>query len=494
MGLIKSRVLGAPIKLVLHLLEPFIPKPPKKITSIRSLGAQLKENKKYFVFNVTLGLMIMLLLHLFSDFKPVIESEDEFADVFIQLTANDKSKKGSTAYTFLDFDDESFTAWNEPFFTPRDKLLKLIQASVDAHAKVVVVDIDLHRPADIHYNRLLDYLDAYDDSCAARAKNNEPCAAVILVRSFAMPNKESIAIIRLAPARLESIVSRSANIHWASTLYEVSSDHKVRYWNLWQSACNAGDQSVPQIIPSVQLLALTLARSRHPANNQQELMRRLQVFIPPSCKRSDEKHNLPVEPLHLDGFQIDFDQERVSRRVFYSIPRKASTALTDSGEHVLHTIPAHIITDNHGQESSTAMLQNRIVLIGASHIESGDIHHTPLGTMPGSLIIINAMHSLQQYGDIASPHWLIKVVFEIILILMMSLAFLILESFWGYLFCLLVFASLLLPVSILLVGQGIWLDLALPLLALGIRQIAAEFEEMRKDHKMAGENQIAKSN
>jgi hypothetical protein len=39
---------------------------------------------------------------------------------------------------------------------------------------------------------------------------------------------------------------------------------------------------------------------------------------------------------------------------------------------------------------------------GSSYEQTGDYHLTPLGPMPGSMVVINAIHSLLQRGTPAS--------------------------------------------------------------------------------------------
>ncbi|HDN26266.1 MAG TPA: CHASE2 domain-containing protein, partial [Thioploca sp.] len=68
-------------------------------------------------------------------------------------------------------------------------------------------------------------------------------------------------------------------------------------------------------------------------------------------------------------------------------------------------------------------LTDSIVVIGGSYRDGRDIYLTPLGNMPGSLIIINAIHSLLQYNIIDPLPIGAKIMLIAILIFFMSLAF-----------------------------------------------------------------------
>ncbi|RKZ47087.1 MAG: hypothetical protein DRR16_27295 [Candidatus Parabeggiatoa sp. nov. 3] len=61
-----------------------------------------------------------------------------------------------------------------------------------------------------------------------------------------------------------------------------------------------------------------------------------------------------------------------------------------------------------------------VVVIGGSYREGHDYANlTPLGEMPGALIIINAIRTLLEYGEIKPlPNWLNVSTYVILLILM----------------------------------------------------------------------------
>jgi len=48
------------------------------------------------------------------------------------------------------------------------------------------------------------------------------------------------------------------------------------------------------------------------------------------------------------------------------------------------------------------------MVIGASFAESRDRHLTPLGEMPGTLVLINAIQSLYQHGELTAPPLWVK--------------------------------------------------------------------------------------
>jgi CHASE2 domain-containing sensor protein len=127
---------------------------------------------------------------------------------------------------------------------------------------------------------------------------------------------------------------------------------------------------------------------------------------------------------------------------------------------------------------SAAALKDNIVVIGGSYSDGRDMHSTPLGSMPGALIIINAIHSLLQHGEIKpSPIWL-KLLLTAIAIILVSILFMYLSSFWSVIFTGTTIIILLIPLSIWQLGHGVWIDFALPLLGVQLHQIATDFHNM----------------
>ncbi len=53
----------------------------------------------------------------------------------------DIPEKATPPFVLLDIDEKTYRALEEPFFTQRDKLLKLLKFAVEAIPKLIIVDI-----------------------------------------------------------------------------------------------------------------------------------------------------------------------------------------------------------------------------------------------------------------------------------------------------------------------------------------------------------------
>ena len=123
-------------------------------------------------------------------------------------------------------------------------------------------------------------------------------------------------------------------------------------------------------------------------------------------------------------------------------------------------------------EASLETLTDKIVVIGGSYSDGHDIHQTPLGRMPGALVLLNSIHSLLQYGNIKPlPDWS-KFFVTALLIALMGMIFLYVNSFWKAQVLNLLLIFILLPFSVALLRYGIWLNFATPLIFIQLYQIA----------------------
>jgi CHASE2 domain-containing sensor protein len=128
-------------------------------------------------------------------------------------------------------------------------------------------------------------------------------------------------------------------------------------------------------------------------------------------------------------------------------------------------------------DPSFDFFKDTIVVIGSSYAESGDIHATPLGEMPGPLILINAIKSFNQWGQITTPPPWIKWLIEALLIVFIAWVYAWANSFWGTLLVGITILAVFVPVSFWFFKAGMWVDFALPVFGMQLHQLIAEHEE-----------------
>jgi CHASE2 domain-containing sensor protein len=436
--------------------------------------------------SLVVGLAILWLIMTFQDTALVMNIEDTGMDWLMELREGiipPLADKDIPGFVLVDINDETYHAWGEPLFTPRNRLTNLIKAAVDAKARMVIVDIDVSQPTPVERSALhptdqalKNYLADYVTECKAKTDKDEECPSIIFVRAFrAAPDPVPVP----RTGFLEEIIAQSAPyLQWASAHFYRAEDQVVRRWQLWQPSCSTDKQ--PQIVPSIELLAMAMVQ-----NCTTQLQKALQPFQPQNCNGAYiPSQKPPPETVTLCDLSIGTKIRDVNQRIMYSMPwlkeNKLPWVMLSQADEEALTVCSALSVEAGTEKDCMARLTDRIVVIGGSYRDGGDVHLTPLDEMPGSLVIINAIHSLLHYEKIEQlPEWG-KGLITVILIIIMSLLFARFTSFWGLILSGVFLIFILLPVSIFLFRYGIWLDFALPLIAVQIYRIASDFDERRE--------------
>jgi CHASE2 domain-containing sensor protein len=434
---------------------------------------QVQHNYRHrFMMNMLVGLGIIFLAFLVRDSAFLKGIENEGIDTLMQIRQKIiPANPDIPPFVWLDIDDNTHKAWNAPMFTPRNRLHHLINTAVNAEARLVIVDVDLSREThqagsekctqSLEYHpydqALSDYLGNYKTACSP------VCPPIILARTFQSSSKS---LHHTRPSFLDEAAKKSAPyIQWASALFfRDPYEHKIRHWWLWQSACTAQQ---PTVIPSIELLAAAFIRNRS-ISQSAGLEKALHPFQPQDCFGSPTTH-LPPENIQIGKLTVSTGQQGIKQRVMFSIPwkinnnKKIKYSLKDkTGKTMISIFSAEDFAELPPKVNLEA-LKNSIVVIGGSYSEGRDIHLTPLGEMPGALIIINAIRTLLEYGEIEPlPNW-IKVLTYFGLLVLMSLVLARFGYGSGSLILGMFVLFVLIPCSILLFNYGIWLDFMLPL-------------------------------
>lgn len=376
-------------------------------------------------------------------------------------------------FVFLDIDNETIKSWEKEkektlLLTPRDRLKNLTKMAVDANAKLVVVDINLTLATPVEKNQPLpddqdcQKLKLHQDDCdlykylrddyPKKCEGNSTCSPIILTRSLIDASesdasesevKDSLAqaITRTVPMQAKRFASSSfldnvvenqkSYIQWASITFPSSSDQIIRQWQLWYPMCV---EKQIEFVYSVQLLVAGVIyhgnlQKAH-GHLDKELARFNQTidcdvksYIPPQ-----EQEKIKV----AEGFDVSASSGGVSQRIVYKmrwLTEKDRRLKAIKGNRYclptnrsLGVLPKYCLRDTSGNEILTVfsahdmpnieMLADKIVIIGGSRTfgNISDMHPTPIGEMPGALVVINAIHSLLSYPEISTFPWYLEII------------------------------------------------------------------------------------
>jgi hypothetical protein len=414
-----------------------------------------------FMSNVAIAVSIAAVVALFHQSHWLVRLENSAMDTMMEFNKglprmSDTNLPGSLQFTFMDIDDASYQRWNEPFHVPRDKILDLVITAAAANARLIVLDIDLSREGinagdDL---RLATYLEGYG------AENSSP--PLILVRTFFGGNSKDQQWLEIRPSFLDNY-ELSPSVHWGQPLFKATLwDGVIRHWHLVKYGCLNGSVV---LVPATQLIAAAILSGTDVGTKTGEVA--LNAVNLRSCSRSDESSEPMLKKVADNDVATISTAAEFDQRLIYSIPWK------DPAPDLI-TVPAHIITES-TRDLSADLIENRVVIIGASFADSRDIHRTPIGEMPGALIIANAIKSLSFYGQLRKPPVFAQWFEKLSLIFVAAWLFSRFDSLIAVTLSGAILIIALVPISFHLFKYGMWVDFAIPLFAMLIHRGVAEF-------------------
>ncbi len=426
------------------------------------------------VINVLVGVGVALTLRLAPEPDWLATRQDQAMDWMIRMHAgvSPEDYRGRP-FVMLDIDETTYRRWGEPFHVPRDRLARLLSFALEGGAGLVLVDVDLDRAAGPEDAELVRVLQALP-----REPGGHP--PVVLARSFREPlPPDSSPWREQRRSFLDPLVAAKPGAYWASTLFVRDPDYRVRRFRNVEPTCNDGEAAVT---PAMQVLAAALLLD--PEGGPARLREALGAYRP-ACGEADAPGGaaLADRQIELGGVALALAGDRVSSRILFNFGGDRRPEATPprvpfrSRETPLLTrLPAHRVTEGQ-QPLDASLVRDRVVAIGASYADSRDLHATPLGEMPGAVILLNAIYSLLQHGGLKPPSTAVVLATQIALVAVVSLAFAGINFIWAALIATPIVLAVLLPISFWLFHHGVWLDFAIPVGAVQIQAVIKKYIE-----------------
>ena len=427
---------------------------------MREHWRQLPEFWRHAIVNFFIGIVIAIALHAAHSTSWIVRFENLAMDGMMSIKSNTPGMTGGTQsplqLTFIDIDENTYQDWQEPFYTPRHKIEQLLSFAARGKARAIVLDIDLSKASEDD-SALVKFLQQYseDDPPLFLLRSRYPASEHTQHQDY-----------HLRPSFLDGKLGK--NIYWGQSLFKASSyDQELRYWELYETGCLNGK---PVVVPSLQLLIDVHLTA---PGELEKVIGQLQQKLPRTCESLKLSDQMLHGELRYGNKTIKLEygaNQRIGERIIYTIPWK------QKGWDEFYHRSARTITETSDPVSNDAV-RDRIVVIGSSHKAGRDTYKTPIGEMPGAMIIINAIKSLHSFGQIEPPPGLYKWGIEIVLIIAMSLAF---ASFHSMLAALIIGALtilVLIPISYALFEYGVWVDFAIPLFGIQIHRMFEQYKE-----------------
>lgn len=295
--------------------------------------------------------------------------------------------------TLIDIDDSTYRTWGEPPLTPRPKLFGIITKVAKERPLAIVVDIDLASSEPQPWAEVQDFLKRY-----VQSQDPEKMVPLLLVRKLRTDPKHAqgnSAYLTARDDKVDALVAESKVIAWVSALLEPNDVGIFDRWSAFNPLCT---DNPSRGVPSVALAAYTI----HDRGRQS--LRDLDLDV-----RAASKRECIGEAGSSAGRKagLELTSEPAMIPYFFGWPLSGTAALattnTSAGRRpILVRLAAGDVEA--AREIAAESLENRIVVIGASHADSQDIHRTPLGLMPGSHVLANTIVGAKGvFGSSLSP-------------------------------------------------------------------------------------------
>lgn len=448
------------------------------------------KHLSHFKRGVFWGLLFAVLTLYFHDSTTLRKIDDAGMDWMIQMYRGVLRGDATNLrpITYLDIDEETYRSWDEPLSVPRSKLQRLIKYAVDGRASLIIVDVELSKETDKNADSELKlYLENPCPPSNASPSDQRPLCTpphILLARGLRMSPGTST---RPRPSFLdESVVpEQRPYLHWASSLFDQDGDGVIRRWHLWEPVCDSsppGPCTKATALSSFQLLALAILAT------DSETLPRLNAALnalashglaDPAKKQTDHKSS----SLKIGNVEIELERKPLGSRIIYSLPYPREEGevypLVKWNKNQFPLLK--VVSAKDAADEPPIFFDDRIVIIGSSFADSRDIYYTPLGQMPGSMVIANALVSLQT-GQATEWHWAARLAIEFLLIIGTAFAFSRFNGFRAKLVATGVTLLITLPLSFFLFRTGVWLDFAIPLAVVELHASISEVEKSLSTH------------
>jgi len=413
------------------------------------------------LINLALGLGIAVLLFAIRDLPRFKDVEDASLDWFIQIRQADIDEN-APSFAIIDIDERTYRAIGQPYYTPRRHLLKLIRFALSGEPEAVILDFDLSRPG----------AEPEEEAALAEFLRTYPGPVPIIaiqpvIRSLTDPGAPRIH----RTVALRAATSDNPFVYWGSALVTVDDDFTVRRWRVWEKSCTPDGR--PEVLMPIQIIAAMLMEQEGPVHAAlEEAKAKIFSAAPFECSGKSTTRSQPTrETIDVAGRQVLIQPSWTESRIFYAFPWGAASGETYVNARHLVIRPALAILESEPGTVANDWLRDRLVVISGSYDEGGDVHRTPLGEMPGSLVIVNSTYSLMSRGQVIEPPLWQTLVFHSMAIFVMSILFARFSSFWGMVLSGALVIIAVIPLTFYGYNHGVWVNFTLPLTAVWWQRI-----------------------
>lgn len=426
-------------------IAPRITEPLLRLPGVAARWQAASRFQRDLVVNMAVCLLLTLAVQWGSTTPWLQPMSDSALDWALKQRADSSrsvTQGRSAPFVMIDIDADTQEAWGAPPYVRRDKLAIILGKvlATQPAPKLVIVNVAMGRRTGIDDQPLREMLE--------RRLREPGMPPLILIRDLRPPAKAGDCPSPRLSALDDVVAAAKGRVFWSSPLFSIDEDHTVRRWRAFETTAT-------DPLPGVEQLAYAIAAGDRAAAEPP-------ASADPGCAAAQTA------------------AMALSHRILYAISWHADIRPTVDGAPIVESIPALWLSES-GPEVVPDQLGSKIVIVGVSHADARDIHQTPLGPMPGSLIIANAIHSRLTFGEAHAPPLWETLLIQAGLVTLIGALFARFSAFLAMMLSATAALVLLVPLGLVLFDSGVWLNFALPTFVVQAHQVIAEFgERMRR--------------
>jgi hypothetical protein len=481
---------------------------------LRGAWINLGHLYQHWTINVVIGILIWIVTIVAHDSRIIVAAQNWALDAAMQGRAGMGEKKGSMTppLTFIDIDEEMWRnpRWGggEPPRAPRQGqrsaenpnaassvagagnvarstwgLLDVIDYALEHDARYLVLDVlveSINDPEDIKFAA------AIEKRVAGLEKKGQH---LFFARSLRDPLGGMVQLSpELRPSSVDVVIqTHLGHLHAVAPYFGVSRDGVLRDWKLWRAGCRRETEAGNghwEILPSAQLAVAALLLSETDEQKAETPWNVATEVEPCIVGAGAFANGSPASPQAQPDTRVwnwlrkrndltgtsnleAHDEFELANRIFFKFHFPPDPSQ-------VRVIPAIRLLEPVRNENGFA---GGLVVIGQSFEAARDQHATPLGVMPGAMVLVNSLDSMLDLKLLRPPGEVCKYLFELGSIILIGYVFARFDSFIATLVILITFVPLLLVLNYQLLRWSVWLDVSLPLLGIFAHRIIAGLEE-----------------
>jgi hypothetical protein len=354
-----------------------------------------RRKRVAFFLNLAVGLLSALAFSFITATQWGESNLNLALDFFVAREASRIAGQPASAdeICYIDIDYDTHRRWQEPLVTPRDQVASMLLASARGGARVVLLDILLEHPdPDPAKN------EALQRAMAEIATQHPRTRLIFPVRiGWKGDRKRNI---------LDDLIDGHPTRFFRAVPYlsATPDDRVIRHWKLF-SRYRPAPASAPAVLWGSPFLAAMLMLGQEPV-----LASMTAALASREAISRNPWFSIPVPGkgvIQMSLRNTDFYLQRIR---FSMIPPRVLEAVPEGNVRPLHPDEIAGLVDD--PELAASFFEDRLVIIGNSSPDAGDIHSTPLGSMPGMYVMGNSLQTILSGSQPTPTPWWLDLLIE----------------------------------------------------------------------------------